>query len=85
MNKVTVKIRHDIAVTGGGFVDFAGKQEIFPRDKKGGIDPDKVFVLKATDFVEAKIGSGELVLLSREDPEKESSGESEKGKPQTSK
>jgi len=66
MSKVIVKLKPGIAVTGSGFYDFEGKQDIFPpRNKKGKPVVDHKFELLATPFVEHKIASGELVLIKR--------------------
>ena len=63
--KVKVKINSKIASKGGGFYDIQGKQNIYPSSKNGKIDIDEVFTVEATEFVEAKIASGELVLICR--------------------
>lgn len=68
--KVTVKIAPKIAASARGFCDIEGKQDIFPpRDIDGKPVMDKEFTLDATPFVEAKIASGELVLLARDEAE----------------
>lgn len=63
---IKVKIKKAIALKGCGFVDIDGKQDLFPRDKNGKIDVDKVYTVEATPFIELKIASGELVLVSRD-------------------
>jgi len=63
--KVKVRIKKMIAVKGCGFFDIDGQQELFPRDNRGNIDAEKEFTVEATPFIESKIASGELVLLSR--------------------
>ena len=69
--KVKVKLNSKIAGTGRGFYDIEGKQNIYPSKKDDKWDVDKEFTLEATQFVESKIASGELILLSREEEKKE--------------
>ncbi len=63
---IKVKLRKDLAVRGLGFLDIEAGQEMFPRDKKGNIDADKVFEVKETQFVNSKISTGELIVISRD-------------------
>jgi hypothetical protein len=68
--KVKVKINPKIASAGCGFCDIEGKQDIFPPRKNGKPVIDHEFTVEATPFVEAKIASQELKLISREEEPK---------------
>lgn len=63
--KIKVKLNSKIAARGGGFYDIESKQNIYPTRKNGEIDIEEVFDVEATQFVESKIASGELILISR--------------------
>ena len=62
MRKVKVRIKRSIAEKGCGFIDIEGKQEMFPRGKKGELVVDKEFEVWETPFIKGKISSGELVV-----------------------
>jgi hypothetical protein len=68
--KVKIKINPKIASKGCGFCDIEGKQDIFPPRKNGKPVIDQEFTVEATPFVEAKIASQELLLISREEESK---------------
>lgn len=69
MRKVKVRIKAAIAEKGCGFVDIEGKQEMFPRGKKGEIIPGREFELWETPFVRRKIESGELIMTAEVEPD----------------
>lgn len=64
MKKVKFKIKPEISKTGCGFFDFDQKAEIFPYTK-GELDPDKVFELNRTRFIESKFRTGELIEIKK--------------------
>lgn len=71
MDTVHVRIKKEIAAKGCGFYDIDGRQEILPpRDKKGKPNVEKVFELAETPFVRMKIGTGELVVVRRDEKKK---------------
>jgi|GEM_PF-5403855 len=64
METVKVKIKPELAKKGLGFFDFEQNADIFPNEN-GKSKPDKVFNLKKTRFIQAKIDSGELVQVGK--------------------
>lgn len=79
---IKVRVKKEIAKSGGGFYDFSSKTDIYPKK------PGEVFEVPVTPFIERKLATGELILVEgklsdpdkKEDEEPKSDQDPEKAK-----